>query len=122
MENLVEQLKSFLEYTKSSFGRYAAKAALNFLAEEKVLQELTEHEVYAILEHKIWRKDFPRLKRVWPVTLSAYDFNCPYCKNKIWGNVRFVTVVKETPDIDLILLVCKCGTAFRKYEDKREEI
>ncbi len=120
MENLIEQVQSFLKSATSNIGKRFAKTTLDYLTEQQVLQELTEHEQYAIQVHKGWRKDFPKLQRFWPVTLSAYDWQCPYCKKKIWGRAKFVTVVKETPDIDLVLVACRCGTLFRKYEDKRE--
>jgi RNase P subunit RPR2 len=120
MDGVVEQLKSLLVSARSSFGKYAAKVTLAYIAEENVLKELTEQEVYAIREHKKWMKDFPRIQRLWPLTLSANDTHCPHCMKKVWGNTKIVTVLKETADIDLVTVACKCGTVFRKYEDKRE--
>jgi hypothetical protein len=120
MESLIEQVQSLLKSATSNIGKRFAKTTLAYLKEQEILKELTEHEQYAIQVHKDWQKDFPKLQRLWPVTLSAYDYQCPYCKKKIWGRAKFVTVIKETADIDLVLVVCKCGTLFRKFEDKRE--
>jgi hypothetical protein len=83
---------------------------------------LTKEEIYSIKEHRKWCKNFPRVKRLWPVTLSAYDNSCPYCQKRIWGNARIVRVLKETADLDLVSVLCQCGTLFRKYELKRDEL
>lgn len=120
MEGLIEQVQSFLKSATSSLGKRFAKTTLAYLTEQEILKELNPHEKYAVEVHKSWQKDFPKLERFWPVTLSAYDTNCPHCHKKIWGRAKFVTVLKETADIDLVLVVCKCGTLFRKFEDKRE--
>lgn len=120
MENLIEQVQSFLKSAKTSIGKRIARTTLSHLEEEQVLKELTEHEKYAVEVHQGWQKDFPKLRRFWPVTLSAYDYQCPYCHKKIWGHAKFVTVSKQTADIELVLVACRCGTVFRKYEDVRE--
>ena len=84
--------------------------------------ELTAEERFSIQEHRKYNRKFPEPKRLWPVTLSAYDNDCPYCQRRIWGNAKIIRVLKETADIDLVSVICKCGTIFRKYEDKREVI
>ena len=119
--DLIRVLEDFQRYTKIPFGKYAATLALKKLKGGYEVG-LTKEEIYSIKEHRKGCKNFPRVKRLWPVTLSAYDNSCPHCQKRIWGNSKIIRVLKETPDIDLVSLICRCGTIFRKYEDKREVI
>lgn len=119
--DLIRVLEDFQRYTKIPFGKYAATLALKKLKGGYEVG-LTKEEIYSIKEHRKWCKNFPRVKRLWPVTLSAYDNSCPYCQKRIWGNARIVRVLKETADLDLVSVLCQCGTLFRKYELKRDEL
>lgn len=118
-QELIQALKSFRSFTKSRFGKNAATLALKKIKGGYTVG-LTEDEKFSIREHLRWNKKFPKPKRLWPFSVSAYDEQCPYCQRNIWGNVNIVRVLKETPDIDLVTLICRCGTVFRKFEDKRE--
>jgi len=118
---IIRTLEAFREYTRNPFGKYAADLALNKLKGGYIV-ELTAEERFSIQEHRKYNRKFPEPKRLWPVTLSAYDNNCPYCQKRIWGNARIVRVLKETPDLDLVSVLCQCGTLFRKYELKRDEL
>lgn len=118
-QELIQALKSFRSFTKSRFGKNAATLALKKIKGGYAVG-LTEDEKFSIREHRKHNRKFPKPKRLWPFSVSAYDEHCPYCQRNIWGNVNIVRVLRETPDIDLVSLICKCGTVFRKFEDKRE--
>jgi len=118
---IIRTLEAFREYTRNPFGKYAAALALKKLKGGYEV-ELTKEERYSLREHQKRNRKFPTPKRLWPITLSSYDEHCPYCKKRIWGNAKIIRVLKETADIDLVSVICKCGTVFRKYEDKREGV
>lgn len=119
---LIRTLESFLRYTNSEFGRRAAGGALKRLQGGFAVHALSREEIQSLREHRRWQKDFPKLQRIWPETLPAMEKACPYCHKRIWGNARIVRVLKETADLDLVSVICRCGTLFRKYELKRDEL
>jgi len=121
IEEIIRTLEAFRRYTNNTFGKYAAALALKKLKGGYTMG-LTKEERYSLRQHRKLNKKFPKVKRLWLLTLSAYDNNCPYCQKRIWGNAKIIRVLKETPDIDLVSAICKCGTVFRKYEDKREGV
>ena len=118
---IIRTLEAFRKYTNDPFGKYAAGLALKKLRGGYVV-ELTKEERYSLREHLKRNRKFPTPKRLWPITLSSYDNHCPHCQKRIWGNARIVRVLKETPDLDLVSVLCQCGTLFRKYELKRDEL
>lgn len=86
----------------------------------KDLDYLSKNEMYSLLKHLQRGTKYPIAKEVYANTLKFFDGKCPGC-NTPNEKSRLVRVFKEGSDFDIVTYICsKCGTVYRKYEDKRE--
>lgn len=86
------------------------------------LSKLSKDEMYSLLMHLQRGTEYPIAKQMYENTLKYFNDKCPGC-NSSNENSRIVRVFKEGSDFDIVTYICsKCGTVYRKYEDKREAI
>ncbi|WP_162991117.1 hypothetical protein [Biomaibacter acetigenes] len=89
---------------------------------QKDLSLLTRRKMYSILTHLQTKTEFPRARQIFTNTLKFFDDKCPGCGAESEKS-RLVRIFREDSDFDIATYICpKCGTIYRKYEDKRKPI
>lgn len=83
---------------------------------------LTKKELYTILKRINQRTEFRGVKQMTEKVMSFLDDKCPECGAHIEHSM-YVRTLREMEEYDVITLFCtKCGTVYRKREDKRKFI
>lgn len=81
---------------------------------------LSRNEIYSAVERMKADPKFPMIERVKNNLINFLNNNCPHCGLNIYENSRILRI-KERLNHDYVRYVCKCGTAFTKYEPKECE-
>jgi len=80
-----------------------------------MMKGLTAEEIWSIAERIKADTSYPKVKQVMNGVINLTNDSCPNCGLNIYENSRIIRI-KEKPKGDYVRYICKCGTAFFKYE------